>query len=133
MDEPEKTADSEDEKRRASIRYILRRRARASKQRANSGAVVKSWGEYQEVSFKPDGDSSWWGYLSVVVIIGLLAVLPFAYSKTRPAHEPLDIVPFWMTALMWGVGFILAAGLAACLVVFLSTCWRGLRAIVRRR
>lgn len=45
----------DEEKRRKSIAYILRRRKRGRKVGANSGEIVKSWAEYSEVNFKPTG------------------------------------------------------------------------------
>jgi len=45
----------DEEKRRKSIAYIMRRRKRGRKLSANSGEVVKSWAEYSEVNFKPTG------------------------------------------------------------------------------
>tara|TARA_Y100001947_G_scaffold118110_1_gene102168 strand:+ start:1260 stop:1655 length:396 start_codon:yes stop_codon:yes gene_type:complete len=131
MTDPETPLSPEEAKRRASIRYILRRRGRANKARANSGAVVKSWAEFGEVNFKPDGDSGWGRYLSAVVVIGLLVALPFAYS----AHDPegYEFASVWGIVLASVVGIILLIGAAAFAVVVLSSIWRGLSALFSGR
>lgn len=72
----------EEVRRRSSIRYILRRRGRAVKQRANSGAVQKSWAEFGEVNFKPSGSRS-----------GLIGIALFALALF-PIYLALKHVPW---------------------------------------
>ncbi|RIJ31084.1 hypothetical protein [Henriciella algicola] len=88
---------------------------------------MKSWAEFGEVNFKPDGDSGWGRYLSAVVVIGLLIALPFAYS----AHDPegYEFASAWGIVLASVVGIILLIGAAAFAVVVLSSIWRGLSAL----
>lgn len=131
MTDSETPLSPEEAKRRASIRYILRRRGRASKTRANSGAVVKSWAEFGEVSFKPDGDSGWGRYLSAVVVIGLLVALPFAMQVHNP--HAYEFASVWGIVLASIVGIILLIGVAAFAVVLLSSIWRGLSSLFSQR
>lgn len=126
---PDENLTPEEEKRLASIRYILRRRGRANKQRSNSGAPVKSWAEYSEVNFTPDGDSSYWKYASAAIILVLLAALPFGFSAHDP--EAWHQMPIWLNVIVVVVGLILLAGALAFVFVVTAACWRGLSALLK--
>ncbi|MEQ9314203.1 MAG: hypothetical protein RLN72_00030 [Henriciella sp.] len=123
MDDQDEVLTPEEAKRRASIRYILRRRGRANKLRANSGSKIKSWAEYSEVNFKPDGDSSAWAYLPTLVLLSLLVVIPFAFSNMRPPLE-IEGAPILLMVLVYLIGAMLVVGLGVFLLASVRMFWR---------
>ncbi|MDG1824901.1 MAG: hypothetical protein P8H62_01415 [Henriciella sp.] len=77
--------DKKEERRRAAIASILRRRNRSRKPRANSGTSETSWAEYGPVTFTPGSDRSWAQKLGlfVLLVVGLsMLVLLFFTGVT---------------------------------------------------
>lgn len=116
----------DEENRRKSIAYILRRRKRGRKVGANSGEVVKSWGEYSEVNFKPTGSHSSWWRLALIVIVPLMVLAPaIIISSAQGAQELQHIgVPPILWVLLVTLAIVLGA---VCLISGAYVCmtvWR---------
>lgn len=127
----------DEEKRRKSIAYILRRRKRGRKVRANSKHVVKSWAEYSEVSFTPRGAylTRWrWLFLPAWAIsVSILWIFMAVYQATFSTHsETLEHVPLdpagW--ALVVTAGLLLVAVAVFALAYVGLAAWRGLRSFL---
>lgn len=73
MNKETRHLDTAEIKRRASIRYILRRRKRAANLGANSGAPIKAWARERAYTFTPSGNQSAFQMLGY----GLLIFLAF--------------------------------------------------------
>ena len=119
----------DEEKRRKSIAYILRRRKRGRKIGANSGELVKSWAEYSEVNFRPSAAQTvWWRWL-LPVIVPLMMLAPFLIiSWSQGAQDVVDRgVPIEVWILISILGLI-----GGLVVIFASayiglTLWRSVR------
>ncbi|WP_084418048.1 hypothetical protein [Henriciella litoralis] len=121
--DPDEALTPEEAKRRESIRFILRHRARANKSRANPGTVQKSWAEYSEVSFKPGNDGSFWRVLMVIVLISPLIALPFAFHHMQ-APLVIDGFPVWLMILVYIIiGMVMLATFVFALAI-LQMFWR---------
>ena len=125
-------------RRRRSIRFILRRRGRAHKQRANSGAVQKSWAEYSEVNFKPTGSRS--GIIGVALF--LLALFPIylalkhvPWSQITDGSTPFDNGPATLVTKLLTYGIflpIIALTGLALIFISISSLWNILRSNLKR-
>lgn len=121
----------DEEKRRKSIAYILRRRKRGRKVRANSKDVVKSWAEYSEVNFKPTGGYSPWWRILLVFIVPLIVLSPaIIIGASQGAQDLVDrVVP----ATLWVLLTILAIVLSLTTLFFVAyaglTVWRTLESV----
>ena len=116
----------DEEKRRKSIAYILRRRKRGRKVGANSGEVVKSWAEYSEVNFKPTGGySPWWRRL-LVIFVPLIVMSPAIIIGWSQGAQ--DLVDRGVPTTLWVLLTILSILLALIFVFFFAyaglTIWR---------
>ena len=127
----------EDRKRRQSIAYIMRRRKRGRKTGANSGAPVKSWGEYSEVNFRPSGSYSIWGRWIVFVAAVLTIAFPFlifpllipsdGHHRETLAFEGSGIHPLgWI--LLGIIGLLLVLFILVLIVYAGLSVWRAIRA-----
>ncbi len=97
-------------KRRQSIAYILRRRKRGRKTGANSGAPVKSWAEYSEVSFTPTGSYLRWGRWLIFVGALFAMALPVVFLSmlAQPADHHRETLAFESVQLH-PIGWVLVA------------------------
>lgn len=96
----------EEEKRRKSIAYILRRRKRGRKVGANSGDVVKSWAEYSEVNFTPSGGYSPWWRILLVVVVPLIVLSPAIIIGAGQGAQ--DLVNRGVPTTLWVLLIILS-------------------------
>jgi len=119
----------DEENRRKSIAYILRRRKRGRKIGANSADVVKSWAEYGEVNFKPTGSHSgrWrWLLIPIVPLVVLAPVIIIGSAQGAEELEQLGVPP-----TLWALLSVLAIVLGGvCLfssAYILMTIWRLIR------
>ena len=83
-------SDNKELKRRKSIAFILRRRKRGRKARANSGDNVKSWAEYSEVNFTPTG-SAMPTWLRVLMPLGIILILFSSCFMVIVPEDSLDL------------------------------------------
>ncbi|NQY13146.1 MAG: hypothetical protein HRT81_04700 [Henriciella sp.] len=126
----------DEEKRRKSIAYILRRRKRGRKVGANSGEVVKSWAEASEVNFKPTGakSNSWrWlvfpAWLSAVTLpwmFFVVARIPFNSHAEDLAHPELHPIG-WVLVIVACLLIIAICGFALAYIGL--TVWRLVRSL----
>ena len=86
-------------KRRKSIAYILRRRKRGRKVGANSGEVVKSWGEYSEVSFKPNAAYSNAARYLLIFLVPLMIAAPIIIIGFSQGAQ--DLVDREVPTVLW--------------------------------
>lgn len=125
-------------RRRTAIRYILRRRGRAHKQRANSGTVQKSWAEYSEVNFKPTGSRSGWigfGLFLLSLVPIYLALKHVPWSQTIEGSTPFDNGPATLVTKLLTFGiFLPVIGLTVLALIFtsVSSLWKILRSNLKR-
>lgn len=128
---------SDEEKRRKSIAYILRRRKRGRKVGANSGEVVKSWAEYSEVNFTPRGAYStrwrWLLFPAWAVAVAIPWIFMAVYQATFSTHsETLEheaLGPIgWMLV---GIAGFLSVAVAAFSIAYIgSSMWRFIQSIL---
>lgn len=113
----------DDEKRRKSIAYILRRRKRGRKVGANSGEVVKSWAEYSEVSFKPNASYSPTIRFMLFLIVPLMIAAPiiiiaFGQNAQDVVDRPVPETLWVLLTILFAV--IAATTVFACAYIILS-------------
>lgn len=129
---------AEETRRRRSIRYILRRRSRSNKQRANSNAVQKSWAEYSEVNFKPTGSRSGWigvGLFVLALFPIYLALKHVPWSQITDGSTPFDNAPATLLTKLLTYGLfvpIIALTVFALVFISLSSLWNILRSNLKR-
>lgn len=124
----------DEEKRRKSIAYILRRRKRGRKVGANSGEVVKSWAEYSEVSFKPSGSYSekwrwimipaWLAAASAPLLFFAAPQSGFQRHSENLAHSGLHPVGWALVAMALILAFVIFVFAAAYIGLAI---WRFIR------
>ena len=126
----------DEEKRRKSIAYILRRRKRGRKVGANSGEVVKSWAEASQVKFTPTACYSgkwrwlmipaWFAAVSVPWVFLYVAAIPAHRHAEDLAHPQLHPVGLVLIAL---VGMLVVAIALFASAYIGLTIWRFVRSL----
>ena len=121
----------DEEKRRKSIAYILRRRKRGRKVGANSGEVVKSWAEYSEVNFRPSAAQTVWWRWFLPMIVPLMVLAPFIIiGWSQGAQDLVDRgvpIEVWILVSILGLIGGLVALFASAYIGL--TVWRFLRSL----
>lgn len=114
----------ESTERQKTLRRLLRRRGRAGKARANSGASIKGKAEYGNYSFTPSGDasSSRGCMLSVLLFIGLgfpIFIVLFGHFSARAQGSSayfetggLGGTVLWITVAIIGLTVFTAISMA---------------------
>ena len=115
----------EEAERRSAIAYIMRRRKRIGKTRANSGAPVKTWAEYRNVSHTPSGSSGFWTRLVLLLMLPLIAGAPLliahlSESAFELSHREVDPVTLGIAVF---VGVLLLVALLLVAVVIGKSLW----------
>lgn len=110
----------EQAERRSAIAYIMRRRKRIGKTRANSGAPVKTWAEYRNVSHTPSGSSGFWMRLLLLLMLPLIAgapvvIISLSESAIELSHREVDPVTLTIVAFV-GVLLLVAFLLVAVVI-----------------
>lgn len=115
----------DEEKRRKSIAYILRRRKRGRKVGANSGRVVEILTPRGrgKVSFQPSGSASgWWRFLNVLVGIAIFISpwVVFALPNWTPWSGHGGIIDRTLVAVLTSLlGLIVVFAIVyVCLTMF---------------
>ena len=126
----------DEEKRRQSIAYILRRRKRGRRVGANSGEVVKSWAEASEVNFKPTASYSgnwrwltipaWLAAASAPWLFFLAARVSFNSHAEDLAHPELHPIGWVLISL---AGLLIFAISVFALAYIGVTIWRFVRSL----
>lgn len=131
MDDPYDNLPPEELKRRSAIAYILRRRGRQTKSRANPGTTKRITAEFNNVTLDPSSaHGRWSGFggclLGLVSVVLVPALIYAAFISGPPTERHL----YWPYAALVGKIFLYVLLVTIVLVVgyvSITALWRIIR------